>query len=239
VEAVLDLDCDMPPNFDLAALEQAGRDAFRETYPHFHFRFLEQHQIKAGVAEPTVHIGTRDLNAHQFLKEDLKQLVQVRRQGFSFNRLAPYSSLDDYIDEVHRTWQLFVKLTSPVQVITVRLRYINRIMLPLSSEGLPFDDYLKGVPQTPNESNLAFNGFFYQYTGVEAQTGNNATITVTTQPPEIDKLPLIFDIGVSHNQPLMVDDWKGMLEKILSLRGLKNRIFGNTLTEKCLELFQN
>ena len=33
VEAVLDIGCDMPPDFDLAALEGPSRDRFRDQYP--------------------------------------------------------------------------------------------------------------------------------------------------------------------------------------------------------------
>ena len=69
----------------------------------------------------------RGIQALQFLHADEKQLVQVRAQGFSFNRLAPYTSLDDYLPEIERTWHLFVGLASPVQIRVVQLRYINRI----------------------------------------------------------------------------------------------------------------
>ena len=47
VEAVIDFDCDMPPAFDLRALEEAGREAFRAEYPKFRNRFLEQHYIES------------------------------------------------------------------------------------------------------------------------------------------------------------------------------------------------
>jgi len=53
------------------------------------------------------------VDAFQFLSEDKKQLVQLRRGGFSFNRLIPYISLDDYLGEVSRTWALFVDVVRP------------------------------------------------------------------------------------------------------------------------------
>ena len=49
----------------------------------------------------------RAIQSLQFLHEDEKQLVQVMAQGFSFNRLAPYTSLDDYLPVIQRTWELF------------------------------------------------------------------------------------------------------------------------------------
>ena len=108
VEAVLDIDCDMPPTFDLATLEAPARAVFGVQYPKFRAMFLEQHQIKSMADEPAKHSAMRAIQALQFLHGDEKQLAQVRAQGFSFNRLAPYSTLDDYLPEVHRVWELFI-----------------------------------------------------------------------------------------------------------------------------------
>ena len=179
------------------------------------------------------------MQAFQFLHDDEKQLVQVRTQGFAFNRLAPYGSLDDYMGEIERTWRQFVTLTSPVQIRAVRLRYINRILLPMKGEGLQLQDFLKVSPQLPNESNLTFIGFLNQHSAIESGTGNQANIVLTTQPLEADNLPIIFDIGVHHIEPGEPDNWPWITENIQSLRSLKNRIFKNTLTERCLNLFQH
>ena len=118
VEAVFDADCDLPPGFDLASLEERSRRQFEAAYPKFQTQFL--HMIEAQAA--AMSVAPRAVQAFQHRQEDEKQLVQVRTQGFSFNRLAPYSNLDDYLPEVARTWRLFVTLASPVQVRVVRLR---------------------------------------------------------------------------------------------------------------------
>ncbi len=239
VEAVLDIDCDMGPKFELATLEEAARDTFRSAYPKFQTQFLEEHQIRQTGGDSAEHLTKRGIQAFMFHSADSKQLVQVRAQGYSFNRLAPYSTLTDYIAEIERTWRQFVKFASPVQIRAVRLRYINRLLLPLVDGRLEFNDYLKVSPQLPDESNLTFVGFLNQHSAVEAKTGNLANIVLTTLPPEDDILPLIFDIGVSHGEPGEIDDWPWICENIMALRGLKNRIFQNTLTESCLKLFQH
>jgi uncharacterized protein (TIGR04255 family) len=125
VEAVLDVDCDMAPAFDLTALEETSREAFQDRYPKFRTQFLEEHHIEQKAGQPPQVSVRRRLQALQFLQEDQKQLVQVRMQGFSFNRLAPYTSLDDYLLEIERAWGLFASITSPVQIRAVRLRSIQ------------------------------------------------------------------------------------------------------------------
>jgi uncharacterized protein (TIGR04255 family) len=108
VEAVLDIGCDMPPAFDITAIEGRARDGFRDQYPKLRKQFIQQTRIETK-PDATPQMSVRHgMQAFQFLQGDEKQLVQVRAQGFSFNRLAPYTSLDDYLPEIKRTWQLFV-----------------------------------------------------------------------------------------------------------------------------------
>ena len=238
VEAVLDVDCDMPPTFDLVALEQAAREAFQGQYPEFRAQFLEEHQIEQKAGQPIQVSARRRLQAFQFLQEDEKQLVQVRMQGFSFNRLTPYTSLDDYLPEIERMWSLFAHIASPIQIRIVRLRYINRILLPLINGRVELEDYLKVGPRLPDEDRLRFAGFLNQYVAVEVDTGHQVNVVLTSQPPGSDKVPIIFDISVASAETADPENWAWLLTKIQSLRHLKNRIFRNTLTEPCLNLFQ-
>ncbi|MGE0827163.1 MAG: TIGR04255 family protein [Candidatus Binatia bacterium] len=238
VEAVFDVDCDMPPAFDLASLEQATREAFAAQYPKFRRQYLQQHQIQQKAGQPIQFSAFQSVQALQCLQEDEKQLVQVRAQGFSFNRLTPYTSLDDYLPEVERVWGLFVRIASPVQIRTVRLRYINRILLPLTNGRVDLEEYLKIGPRLPEEDHFGLAGFLNQYTVVAMDTGHQVNVVLTSQPLESDKLPIIFDIGVTSTETTEPENWAWLLAKTQSLRHLKNRIFRKTLTEQCLKLFQ-
>lgn len=238
VEAVLDVDCDMPPAFDLAALEGKLQDAFREEYPKFRTQYLEEYRIERKGDQPSKHSAKRAIQAFQFLQNDEKQLVQVRTQGFSFNRLAPYSTLDEYLPEIERAWGLFATIISPVQIRIVRLRYINRILLPFANERVELERYLKVSPRLPEEDRLQFAGFLNQHAAVEVGTGHQVNIVLTSQPRENDNLPVILDICVASEGTATPEDWVWILAKVQSLRALKNRVFRNTLTDQCLTLFQ-
>ena len=238
VEVVLDIECDLPLGQKLAALEDPARECFRDRYPKFRTQLVQEHQIATKPDGPPEVCVRRAVQAFQFLLEDEKQLVQVRVQGFSFNRLSPYSSLDDYLAEIQRTWRLYVGLASPVQIRLVRLRFINRILLPTTAGRVRLDDYLKIGPHLPDEEKLTFAGFLNQHTAVEVQTGNLVNIVLTAQMPQGEELPVIFDICVAAAEPGDPENWPWILTKILALRALNNHIFRNTLTEKCLNLFQ-
>jgi len=239
IEAIVDIDCDMPPKFDLAEHEAAAKEAFSEPYPMFEAQVSENHKIELQADKSLQHRVKRGLAAFRFRNGDGRQLVQVRAQGFSFNRLAPYTTLDDYLAEIERCWKLYAALTGPTQIQSIKLRYINRILLPLfNSEVMDLADFFEVIPQLPSQSNLELTGFLNQYGAVEVDTGNLANIVLTVQEAEAGQLPIIFDISVIHQKPGEIEDWPWILSKIMSLRSLKNRIFQNTLTQQCLELFQ-
>ncbi len=238
VEAVLDIDCDLPPGQELASLEGRARESFRDTYPKLRTQLFQEHQIEAKLDEPPKMSIRHGVRALQFLQNDEKQIVQIRTQGYSFNRLAPYSSLDDYLPEIERTWRLFIDLALPSQVQAIRLRYINRIFLPLTEGRVQLDDYFRVGPRLPDEKNLTFVGFFNQHTAIENSTGHQVNIVLTAEPPQDGHLPIIFDNSVASLSRGEPDNWAWILERTQSLRLLKNRIFRDTLTESCLNLFR-
>lgn len=238
MEAVLDIDCDLPPGFDLAALEESSRARFEAQYPRFRRQLIQAHEIEARTDAPAKSSTRTAVQSLQFVNDEERQVVQVRAQGFSFNRLAPYTTLDDYLPEIARTWHLYLDLVSPVQIRIIRLRYINRIPLPMKTAGVDLDEFLKIGPRVPDEENLTLSGFLSQQVAVEKGTEHQMNLVLTAQGPDQGKLPLILDITVADMAAKEIIDWPSILTRIASLRSLKNRIFLNSLTPACIGLFQ-
>ena len=238
VEAVLDIECDLPPGLQISALEEHALDVFRDSYPKLRTQLLQQHQIAMKPGELPALSVKHGVQALQFLRDDERQLVQVRVQGFSFNRLAPYTSLDECLPEIKRTWDLYVDLVKPVQVRQIRLRYINRILLPMTEGRIDLDHYFTVAPHLPDEERLALVGFLNQHVAVETATGNQVSTVLTAQPPENNWLPVIFDNSAVNSEACEPDNWPRISQRIQALRGLKNHVFMRTLTKSCLALFQ-
>lgn len=241
VEAVLDIDCDMPPDMDLASLRAEAQAALQSAYPEPGELHLQEQQLEQRI-EPhgagSMNFSSRSrLQALQFRTTDKRQIIQFRQDGFSFNRLAPYSGLDDYMPEIERVWHIFVQIARPVQTRTIRLRYINRILLPFTEEMVNLDDYLRLGPQVPGGDRLSLAGFLYQYAAEDKEVGSQAQVLLASQKSEGDYLPVIFDITGSKNLSTSPGHWAEITECIGSLRGLKNLIFEKTLTDQCLRLF--
>lgn len=232
VEAVVDIDCDLPGHFDVDAFDGAARAARADQYPTPRRRLLSEHLVSAAPDRPPAVTS-------RYCSADEKQLIQFRPAGYSFNRLAPYTTLDDYLPEIERTWRIFVDIARPVVCRTVRLRYINRIRLPMVDGRVEIDDYLKLAPKLADEERLAFAGFFNQHSVLEPATGNHVNIVFATQPGTGDELPVIFDIEAFKDVADDPGDWVAISGRIRTLRSLKNLVFANSLTEKCLNLFRS
>lgn len=238
VESVLDIECDLPPGQQLAALEGPARETFRDRYPKFRPQVTQEFQFEATPEAPLNMSLRHGIQAYQFLHDDEKQLVQVRVQGFSFNRLAPYTSLDDYLPEIERCWFQYVALAAPVQVRLIRLRYINRILLPSADKKPNLDEYFRRFPHLPDDERLVLTGFLHQYAAVEVKSGHHVHVVLTAQAPEGGKLPVIFDNSVAVQETGNPGDWPWILARIHALRALKNHIFQRSLTDTCLNLFR-
>lgn len=238
VEAVVDFDCDLPPGFELKALEKSAREKFEDCYPSMQPRLMQEMRLQIGPDGPSNPLTRHGLEAFLFSQSGQKQLVQVRRTGFSFNRLAPYAGLDAYLEEIQRVWRLYCEVAQPIRMRTLRLRYINRIEVPLKSGQVNLDKYLKLQNMLVDDQHMTLTGFLSQYSAVDRETGHQVAVVLTAQNPEGDKLPIIFDNAAAANVELDPADWQGLSQTLTALRNLKNRVFFGTMEPPCLDLFQ-
>lgn len=240
VEAVVDIDCDLAPTFSLEDVADRAKLELG-SYPIVKFQTVLEGEVRAEPNSQVQVVSRQAPHAIQFFQLGEKQLLQFRARGFSFNRLAPYTTLDDYLPEIERSWNLFRAIASPVAVKAIRLRYINRVPIPIGDEGIELSDYLTVAPDVPPESNLTITGFFHQNAGIEAITGHLAQTVLLSEPVSQDILPIILDITVTHDaassRVVEVSDWNSIVQQIQSLRDLKNRIFHNSLTPRCSSQF--
>jgi len=183
VEAIVDFDCDVPPNVDLKSLEQSARETFHEHYPDAQPRYLQEVRVATGQDGAFNSSLQRSLQAWMFRASDGTQLVQVRQSGFSFNRLAPYAGFDMCLPLIEEAWRRYCDLVKPIVVREIRLRYINRISLPMDrveNEGL--ESFLAVDATPPTETKLVRSGFLTQYQASDPETCFRAAVVLASQP---------------------------------------------------------
>jgi uncharacterized protein (TIGR04255 family) len=237
IEAVVDIDCDLSPLVPFAEVEEKARVALKDRYPVAERRFEYEYEVHPAELKQETRMA---VVAYQHLTSDRRQLVQVRRSGYSFNRLAPYTSLDDYVPEIERTWRLFVDLLRPIAIRRIGLRYINRIAIPLNDgEVADLREYVSSYAALHAESELELATFLNQYSASEPTTGHDVSVTMTGDIRGANAaMPLLFDIAANHELSGDPPVWDNIKATILSLRRLKNDIFWSSLSDKCLTLFR-
>jgi uncharacterized protein (TIGR04255 family) len=245
IEAVVDIDCDLPADVDLADMEAEVRERFSERYPGFRRIFRPNgHQLVSAGAPPQLDVRAAT-DAFQLLSDDEPQLVQVRRGGYSFNRFRPYKDLDDYLPEIERTWKIFVDLLSPVAIRRIGLRFINQIDLPPVEEIGDLADYLNLGSRPPEHLSLKFTSVLNEYSAVEDRTENEVKVRFVIREQDVPPpwrrempVPVILDIVGSQRGSVDRLVWENIQPTIQSLRRMDNAIFRSSLTERCLNLFR-
>lgn len=238
VEAVIDIRVKLPSDFKLEVFHPL-RAQMAENYPGFEEQQIIEQTIKQEPGQ-SAEFSTRisGIHGHRLLSKDGKNVVQLRRDGFTFSRLNPYTKWEEVFSEAWRLWGMYVGTAKPDEVSRIAVRYINRLLLPV-----PFTDptkYLNAPPAVAEgwPSNMSAFVTRIVVNDPESDIAVNVSQALEPQPPgDQTHMPLIMDIDAYQNVTLSPDDVT-IVERFARLREMKNRIFFNGLTAEAIELFR-
>jgi uncharacterized protein (TIGR04255 family) len=235
-EAVIDLRCKLGPEFDLAAFHELQRSVdygepkqmklFAVTMRQEAGKDLESRQLNHGL------IGWK------FTSADRKQVVQFRKDGFTFSRLAPYTHWEDVFEEASRLFSLYTAAARPEEISRPAVRYINRLPLPESEVG-DFSPYLTAPPPCPPGPSGFLHGFLTRVQLHDPTTEISATITQSLQAggTEPGIVPVILDLDI-YDRRTYPANAGGVLPRFDALRKAKNGYFFSSITEKTAAFFE-
>lgn len=234
-EALLDIRVNLPKETTLETL-LSFQNEIKEDFPNKKERHMGTFQIRTGAA-PEIFASSDRIDGYMFFAPDNQKIVQTRLDGFTFNKLKPYSKWETFSQEAKYLWDHYVKIAKPINIVRLALRYINRIEIPL-----PFGDFKEYILTNPEIAPGISQGlaeFFMQLVIPNADIQATAIVTETIEKIN-DKskvLPLIFDIDVGKNiilEPKSDEIWNIMDD----LRNFKNQIFMSSVTDKTKGLFK-
>jgi len=237
-EAIVDFRVSPARDFEPDRLREA-RDRLREDYP----KVVERKGLEAfvevspaGLKQPP---KTRDLGFQGLWLRpaDELQVAQFRIDGFTFNRLKPYSGWEQILPEALRLWRVYVDLARPEGITRLALRYINHMGLP--SPPVELDDYLVTGPSlAPSSTPQALSGFATRVVVQYPERRMQATVIQALEVGlETSAHSLRFDIDVSRAAALEIDETV-LRETLGELRACKNEIFFGSLTERFVGAFE-
>jgi len=231
-EALIDLRVILPKGFEPSRLfEVKGR--LMADYPGVDERKGTEGFVKFAAGQP-ISAQMRDLGLQGiWLKSsDGKNIGQFRVDGFTFNRLKPYTSWDEILPEALRLWQEYVRVVSPETVTRIALRYINHLTLP--PIGADLDDLLTTGPRVPEGIPQTLSSFFTRIVVQDTSKGVSANVAQALEAGVQTNAPtLLLDID-AYRIGQFPPEREVLARHLSDLRSFKNAIFFGSLTDQLI-----
>lgn len=162
------------------------------------------------------------------------RLVVAGPDVLSVNSLRPYEGwlkLKARLEEAYKTFESVFKELPPVS--RVALRYINRVEIPPGH--MDTDDFFNVVIRTADDGRAPFRGFIQR---VESALPDDAVSisTFASMPSNLKENPFLLDLEV-YKDGLNLGSLEEIVELADSLKGVENREFESSITDKTRELF--
>jgi uncharacterized protein (TIGR04255 family) len=177
------------------------------------------------------------VQAYHLRSADRSRVVQLASDRFTFNRLPPYVSADEMVQEAMPVWDRYREAMEPEAVVRIAMRYINRLALPFRS-GDEYSRFLTAAPQVPSEISQEVSEFL---TRVVLQHPHNGGIVAIVGQKltsvEADKdVPVVLDIDV-FREGQFEPSTDHLAAVLTNLRKIKNEVFFSLLTEEAVNLY--
>jgi len=235
-EAIIDLRVKARPDLRAEDFLQL-KDELSNRFPKIQERrgLQATFQILKGEGQPPF-VHDLGLQGHLFRTQDEKVIAQFRIDGFTFNRLKPYTSWEDIFPQAMELWRLYLKVARPVEVVRLAVRYINHVPLPPGAQ--KFENYLRASLLIPPELPQYTSSFLTRVTIHDPENDIAAHVTQALQPTsDAQRLTVILDIDAYKEAQFSPED--PAIERAFNqLRAFKNLIFFNSVTEETLRQFE-
>ncbi len=233
-EALIDIRVELPQEVTFDTLKGLYEN-IKEEFPGIKTRFKIESEIRFGDETAPIKTGPRQPDGLLFTSGDQTEIMQARLDGFTFSKLKPYQTWEELYEKAFTCWELYRQVATPTLISRVATRYINRLELPFPI--VDFGEFLKGPP-TLSENLPQVDGFFTRVVVREPALGCIAIITQSFDSiPSGKSVPMILDIDVYKDVKLDPDE-NSAWDFLRKLRGFKNRIFFESITEKLLEFYK-
>jgi uncharacterized protein (TIGR04255 family) len=169
-----------------------------------------------------------------FRSEDNKSVAQFRSNGFTFNRLDPYTDWPTVFTEARRLWAVYSGFLPESRAGRLAVRYINRITM---REGESLADYLTAPPTMPSGVPQQVQEYLFRVVVRDADRGVSAVLAQALEPgADRGTAAVLLDIDAFADLqlPLALDN-PNVVNIFGTLRDLKNEIFYACITESIAE----
>lgn len=234
-EAMVDFRTTLPDTFDMDRFRTLA-ETMKDRYPIVEQQTEHQASVRIGPGVSQADLKEPRLRGYVFRSADRLTVAQFRRDGFTFNRLRPYTSWDELRPEALRLWELYCDTADPPPCTRLGLRYINQIEIPIP--GADLNEYFVLLPGFPGDTPAPMTEFLTRIVLDDPALNAGAAVVMASQVGPNEHLAIIIlDIdayrestgGIPHDH---------VSRTLSDLRIFKNRIFFGSVTETTLRRYQ-
>jgi len=176
------------------------------------------------------------LQGYFFKSKDDRLIAQFRIDGFTLNRLNPYTSWSELFPITQELWGMYVDIAKPERVTRLATRYINRITLPPNAPDL--DRYLTTPPVIPEEIPADLHGVLNRATLLHKNHDLSANVTqAINKDKATNTWTILLDIDVYGDVSYRPNDPE-IMALFAQLREFKNVIFFSMITPHAKGMFE-
>lgn len=174
--------------------------------------------------------------AISFLRKDERIAVLVGPNILSINHFAPYSSWEEFVPLIERSFETYRNVVEPEQLQSVQLRYINDITIPVGYTELK--NYLGLRPSVGHNLPQSFKSFI---TGIqvpyEDQRDSLRIEVQGSSEPESDSVRVTLDLDYLLLETEKVS-LKGVLDWLAVAHSRVEDAFESCITDEARRLFE-
>jgi len=235
-EALVDFKTTLPDDFPVEKLGSFNQ--LKEDYPNREVQNAFQAQFRFGEkgtfeADP-VTTKALSLRGYLFRSKD-GRIAQFRRDGFTFNRLAPYTTWEEVRDEALKLWGVYREVAQPERLERLALRYLNRLVVPPRGD---LDTYLAVTPPVVPGLPSHLASFLMRLAAFDPQSHylSNVTLALEQDAADPTRSVIILDIEAYTDTGLglTAEELLPILER---LHVMKNETFFGCITEETARMY--
>jgi uncharacterized protein (TIGR04255 family) len=237
VEAFIDIHVDRPSHVEAAALT-AGLSSFHKDEEHL---YPVRNAIMSGTytVDPVTGHSTeqrQDLIGYRFISARQSEVVQVRKNGFTFSKVRPYTHWEQWRPEARRLWSRYCDLVHPIRVTRTTVRYINRIEIP--EDQIHIENYFRTYPRVADIIPGAFARFLLR---VELPQPDIPDAILVLSQGIVEDLKvgggIVLDLELSCRVDMAPRD-EGLWDALETLHDRENDAFEGCITDETRKLFE-
>ena len=202
-----------------------------------HKNYKQDKKIQNITIDAKTNQHTIDVIGYRYVSSDRKQIAVLKKNGFSFSRLAVYDGWDKNYEQAFSLWKSYCEIMKPEMITRVATRFISEFLIKhvFKHPKEYFNTYL----QYNKNISLSWDQMFFQTTFSHKDRIKSLFCFNSHVKPNNQGVNVTLDVDVfADNLNLLYKENSEIKKLFTKLRKIKNNIFEQSITDKIRELMK-